>query len=70
MRTPSRARLGNCFNGRTIKTDRRIGSGYDEKANVKFESGKRQDGGAAMNTRNFFEQREGSAETALYFNGT
>lgn len=36
-RTPNRVRLENCFNGRTIKTNRRIESGYDKKANVKFE---------------------------------
>lgn len=35
---PIRIRLENCFNGRTIKTNRRIENIHDEKANVKFGS--------------------------------
>lgn len=59
-------RLGNCFNGRTIKTNRRIESSHDEKANVKFERGKCQGKRATTNPRNFFKE-EGST---LYFGST
>lgn len=46
-------RLEDCFNGRTIKTNRRIESSRDEKANVKFESGKRRGGRATDESPKF-----------------
>ena len=58
--------LGNCFNGRMIKTNWRIESSH-EKANVKFERGKCRGKRATTNPRNFFVEQEGST---LYFGST